>query len=117
MKIVKVILSPDADETLRELSLMAQKRKQERTRVNGFYKKVEMIKYDLHYGDQMGKDLIPLEYKVKYNANNLFRVEMPGFWRFTYTLKNGPTEDETVILVLDIMSHETYNKKFGYKDK
>ncbi|MDE1767104.1 MAG: hypothetical protein KGI27_12660 [Thaumarchaeota archaeon] len=117
MKTVRVILSPDADETLKELSIAARRRKQENTRVKGFYKKIDIIKYNVHYGDQVAKSLIPVEYKIKYNANNLFRVEIPGFWRFTYTLKNGITEDETVVLILDIMSHETYNKKFGYRGK
>lgn len=117
MKVVRIVLSPEADEILKELDLMAQKKKNERTLVKGFYKKVEIIKGNIHYGDQVAKSLIPLEYKIKYNANNLFRVEIPGFWRFTYTLKNGITDQETVVLILDIMDHKVYNKKFGYKSK
>jgi len=117
MKTVSIILSPEADETLKELSIMAQKRKREKTLVKGFYKRIELIKYNIHYGDQVAKSLIPTEYRIKYNANNLFRVEIPGFWRFTYTLKNGITQDNTVILILDIMGHETYDKMFGYKRK
>jgi hypothetical protein len=76
-----------------------------------------MVKYDIHYGDSVAKERIPLEYKIKYNANNLFRVEIPGFWRFTYTLKNGLTDDEVVVLVLDIMDHEKYDKIFGYRKR
>ncbi len=115
MKAVKVVLSPDADETLKLLDTFAKKRKQERTLVTGFYKKIEMVKYDIYYGDAIEKNRIPFEYKIKYNADNLFRVEIPGFWRFTYTLKNGQTDDEIVVLILDIMDHELYNKKLGYK--
>jgi hypothetical protein len=117
MKVIKIVLSPDADSILKELDLLAKKRKQERTLVNGFYKKIEMVKYNIHYGDSVEKERIPLEYRIKYNANNLFRVEIPGFWRFTYTLKNGLTNDETVILVLDIMDHEQYDKIFGYRKR
>ncbi len=117
MKVVKVVLSPDAENTLKELESFATKRKQERTLVNGFYKKIEMVKYDVHYGDSVEKDRIPLEYRIKYNATNLFRVEIPGFWRFTYTLKNGVTEDETVVLVLDIMDHEQYDRIFHYRKR
>ena len=115
MKVVKIVLSPEADKTLQLLESSAKKRKQERTLVNGFYKKIEMVKYDIYYGNSIEKDRIPLEYKIKYNANNLFRVEIPGFWRFIYTLKNGQTDDEIVVLILDIIDHDLYNKKFGYK--
>ena len=115
MKTVKVVLSPEADKTLSELEIRANRRKQERVLVKGFYKKIEMVKNDIHYGDSVAKDLIPLEYRAKYNANNLFRVEIPGFWRFTYTLKNGLTDEEVVVLILDIMNHGVYDRMFGYR--
>ncbi len=87
MKIVRVILSPEADEVLQHLEQFAKKRKQEKTLVNGFLQKSGSVKYNIHYGDAVAKDKISLEYQIKYNADNLFRVEIPGFWRFTYTLK------------------------------
>lgn len=115
MKSVRVVLSPKAEATLDELTAKATRSKKERTLVKGFHKKIEMIKYDFQYGEPIGKKLIPNEYKINYNATNLFRVELPGFWRMMYALKNGLTDDEVVVLILDIIDHETYNKKFGYK--
>ena len=47
--------------------------------------KVELIKINPHYGDPIGKDKIPEEYKQRYSTVNLFRVELPAFWRMLYT--------------------------------
>lgn len=65
----------------------------------------------------IAKPLIPAEYKAKYGTTNLFRVERPQFWRLLYTLTNADTPDEIVALVVDIIDHETYDKKFGYRGK
>jgi len=34
-----------------------------------------------------------------------------------YTLTDGESEVEIIAFVLDIIDHEEYNKKFGYKWK
>jgi len=62
----------------------------------------------------LSKDLIPEEYKQKYSIKNLFRIELPAFWRMLYTLTNNE-EIEIIAFVLDIIDHPNYNKKFGYK--
>ncbi len=41
--------------------------------------KKELIKQNIHYGNPLAKNLIPEEYKQKYSATNLFRVELPAF--------------------------------------
>lgn len=75
-----------------------------------------MIKANFHYGEPIAKNLIPEEYKQKYGITNLFWVELPNFWRMLYTLTNNESEVEIIAFVLDIIDHEKYNKKFGYKD-
>ena len=79
--------------------------------------KVELIKINPHFGDPIAKNLIPEEYQHKYSVKNLFRVELPVFWRMLYTLTDGESEVEIIAFVLDIINHERYNKKFGYKGK
>jgi hypothetical protein len=79
--------------------------------------KVNLIKANPHYGNPISKDLIPEEYKFKYGALNLFRVELPNFWRMLYTLTNGGTNIEIVAFVLDIVDHSSYNKLFEYRKK
>jgi len=53
----------------------------------------------------------------KYGVKNLFRVELPHYWRMLYTLTNGESEIEIIAFVLDIIDHKEYNKKFRYKKR
>lgn len=78
--------------------------------------KKELIKQNIHYGNPIAKNLIPKEYKIQYQINNLFRVELPSFWRMLYTLTNNE-EVEIIAFVLDIIDHPTYNNKFKYKGR
>jgi len=115
MKKVRVIFSPEAEEIYKYLNEQAPKSKIENTIFNAVNKKVELIKANIHYGDPIAKKLIPEEYKAKYSITNLFRVELPNFWRMLYTLTDGETEVEIIVFVLDVIDHKEYNKKFGYK--
>jgi hypothetical protein len=44
-------------------------------------------------------------------------VELPNYYRKLYTLTDGESKIEIIAIVLDIMDHELYDKKFGYKGK
>lgn len=114
MKEVKVILSPEAREVFEYLNKEAPTSKNERVMLNAIKNKVELIKANHHYGNPISKKLIPKEYKIKYRVTNLFRVELPNFWRMLYTLTEGETKIEIIAFVLDIIDHKEYNKKFGY---
>ncbi len=48
--------------------------------------KVEFIKSNPFCGDNIQKNLIPEEYKTRYQAKNLWRVELTGYWRLLYTI-------------------------------
>jgi len=115
MKIVKVILSPEAEEVYKYLNKESEDAKGERMLLKAINQKIGLIKANPHYGDPIAKGLIPKEYIQKYEITNLFRVELPNFWRMLYTLTNGGTSIEIISFVLDIIDHKTYNKKFGYK--
>ena len=117
MKKIRVILSSDAKEVYSHLKEEAPKSKTERTILNAITKKIEIIKSNPHYGDPIAKSLIPGEYLDKYEITNLFRVELPNYWRMLYTLKDGDTRCEIIAFVLDLVDHSFYNKKFGYKRK
>ncbi len=84
--------------------------------LNAINHKKELIRANIHYGNPIAKNLIPVEYKQKYSATNLFRVELPAFWRMLYTLTNKE-EIEIIAFVLDIIGHPDYDKKFGYRGK
>ena len=117
MQTVKVIFSPEAEEVYKHLNEQAPTSKLDRMILNAINKKIDLIKANFHYGDPVAKNLIPEEYRVKYGATNLFRVELPNFWRMLYTLTEGDTEIEIVAFVLDVVDHKTYDKKFGYRKK
>ena len=116
-KEIRIVLSPEARQVYTYLNREATHSKTERMILKSIRQKVELIKINTHYGDPIAKHLIPKEYKEKYNTTNLFRVELPNFWRMIYTLTEGNTKIEIVAFVLDIIDHKIYNKKFGYRKK
>ena len=116
MKEVNVVLSPEAEEVYKKLNEEAGANKQSRMILKAVNNKIDLIKANIHYGSPIAKNLIPEEYKKKYGTTNLFRVELPAFWRMLYTLTNN-NEVEIIAFVLDIIDHPTYDNKFGYKGK
>jgi len=77
--------------------------------------KIELIKADPEYGIHIPRNKIPNEYIVKYDINNLWKVNLSKAWRMLYSLKGDKIE--VLSLILDIIDHPTYNKKFGYKKR
>lgn len=71
--------------------------------------KIEFIKSNPFYGDNIEKKKIPREFDVQ----NLWRVELTGFWRMLYTIKGD--QIEIICFVLEILDHKKYDKLFGYK--
>lgn len=116
-KNVRVILSPEAREVYNYLNEEASHSKTEKTILKAINQKVELIKANPHHGNPLAKKLIPNEYRIKYSTTNLYRVELPNFWRMLYMLTEGETKIEIVAFVLDILNHPEYNKKFGYRKK
>ncbi len=115
MKHVSVSLTSEAYEVYQHLLSSAQDSKQDKAILNAFLQKIELIKKTPHYGQAIAKNIIPIEYKKDYDLKNLFRVELPYFWRMLYTLTPSEEGVEIVIVVLDIIDHKRYDKLFGYK--
>lgn len=116
-KTVKIILSPEAEEVYKYLVEKSEDNKFENSILKAFTKKKDLIKVNRHYGDAISKDKIPKKYIDEYGIKNLFRVELPHYWRMIYTLTNNNSDIEIIGFILDIFSHEDYNKVFGYKKK
>jgi hypothetical protein len=114
MKKVEVILSPQAREVFEYLNEQAANSKMERIMLRAILQKVDLIKINRTYGDPINKKLIPKEYVKRYGINNLFRIELPNFWRMLYTLKTEENQIEIIAFVLDILNHKSYNRLFGY---
>lgn len=116
-KEIKVILSQEAREVYQYLNLEAPNSKMERSILKAIHQKISLIKLNPNYGDPISKDKIPKEYKEKYQVTNLFRLELPNFWRMLYTLSEGESKIEIIAFVIDIMNHPDYDKKFGYHSR
>jgi Txe/YoeB family toxin of Txe-Axe toxin-antitoxin module len=73
--------------------------------------KIEFIRANPFYGENIPKKKIPKEY----NVQNLWHVELSNYWRMLYTVKGDLIE--VFCFILDILDHPRYDKKFGYKKK
>ena len=120
-KPVRVVLLGEADNAFKKLNeivgaqvKMGTENTDEMRLLKSIRQKIDFVKANPFYGDPVAKRLIPEEYKI-YGAVNLFRVELSGFWRMLYTLKGDKIE--IVAFVLDIIDHQIYDKKFGYRKK
>lgn len=117
-KRVRVILLDEAEEGYKKLNEIVGKQRaegkensEEMQLLKSINQKVEFIKANPFYGDNIRKKLIPKEYDVQ----NLWRVELTHFWRMLYTIKGD--QIEIICFVLGILDHDAYDKKFGYKKK
>ena len=85
------------------------------TLLNAINRLFDILVANPFYGENAKKDLIPREYRQKYDADNLFIADLPGFWRMIYTLESD--EIEIIAFVLDIIDHNEYNKKFKFRKR
>lgn len=85
------------------------------TLLDSIKQKIELLKVNPEYGFHIQKDRIPKEYVRIYEVNNLWKINLSGAWRMIYTIRGS--EVEVISLILDIIDHSSYNKKFGYKKR
>src|SRR3989344_855539 len=82
------------------------------TLLNAINRIFDVIVINPFYGENAKKDLIPREYRQKYDADNIFIADLPDYWRMIYTLESN--EIEIIAFVLDIINHDEYNNKFKF---
>jgi hypothetical protein len=117
MNQAKIQFSDEAKQTLIFFTESAANFKKEKMLLKAVMRKIDLIKQNPEYGNSIPKEQIPDYYKQKYEVKNLFRVELPLFWRMIYTLKKETNEIEIISFVLEIMDYKKYNKRFGYKKR
>ena len=85
--------------------------------------KIALLKANYDYGTQIPRKLIPRKYQIEYEVTNLWKVDLAGYWRLVYTLKQPQREQTEIEIltiwldVLDLIDHNHYDKIFGYKKK
>lgn len=85
--------------------------------------KIAILKRDYDFGIHIPKDRIGKKYITQYEVTNLWKVNLSGGWRLVYTLKQPQRENTEIEIlsiwldVLDIVSHEEYDKIFNYRGR
>jgi hypothetical protein len=67
-----------------------------------------VLRENLFAGDQIQKSRIPRQYRSAYDVANLYRYRHPEGYRSCYTVIHREA------LVIDLMTHKQYEKRFGY---
>jgi hypothetical protein len=78
---------------------------------------------DYGYEIHIPKKNVARKYISLYDVTNLWKVNLSGAWRMIYTIKQPQREDTEIEIlsiwldVLDIISHDEYDKIFGYRKR
>lgn len=117
-RIVRVILKDQAKEEFEKLNRLVGEQQakgtsnsEEMQLLKSIKQKVELLKENPMYGDNIPKHLIPRTLDV----SNLFCLDLSGYWRMLYSLEGNQVE--VVAFVLYLIDHPTYDKLFGYKKR
>lgn len=109
-KKIRIFLKEQAKESY----ITLKKRKDKKSQ--SILDSIERIKYVLksnpQHGNPINKRLIPKQF-IKLNIKNLYRIELPNYWRMIYTVQGN--EIEVYVFILAIFNHKDYNKLFGFK--
>jgi len=81
--------------------------------LNSIKQKIEYLKRKPQFGVHISRNKIPKEYVLRYDVNNLWKIDLSKYWRMIYTIKGD--EVRIISLILDIFNHNKYNKKFKYR--
>ena len=119
-KEVIVKLSEDANEIYEELNKFVGEEKLKgiessfhQTLLRSIQRVRELLKNNPFAGDQVPKRLISSKYILKYDVDNLWRIELADRWRLVYTITGN--QIEIIAFVMDIFDHRDYDRVFGYK--
>lgn len=73
----------------------------------------DLLKQNPFAGEQVPKRQTPPKYILKYDVDNIWRIELSDRWRLVYTITGNQVE--VITFVVDICNHRNYDKIFGYK--
>jgi len=76
-------------------------------------KGIAKLKRDREAGKRIPKRLIPRDYLVKYDVTNLWKLNLDRYWRMIYTIVGD--EIRLVSIIIEVLNHKKYDRKFGYR--
>lgn len=75
-----------------------------------------LLKNSSIVGEHVKHEIIPKYYIKRHGVQTLYRVSLPNNWRLVYSIQSF-YEKEPTALLLELMDHKKYNKRFGYFKK
>ena len=110
-KSIKVRYSPVFEEQLKKLREVIKEKdsKFHRQLLKAIEREKDNLLIDMHRGIQIPKDQIPKEYVDQYGVNNLWKINLPDYWRMIYTIVG--TEFEIISILLEFIDYKEYDKK------
>ncbi|MFH1638630.1 MAG: type II toxin-antitoxin system RelE/ParE family toxin [Candidatus Woesearchaeota archaeon] len=114
-KKIKVKYSPVFEEQLKKLQDSIKDSKFHKQLLTAIEREKEHLLINPHRGIQVPKQQIPKEYIMRYGITNLWKINLPDYWRMLYTITGN--ELEIISILLEFMDHKRYNKLFGYRKK
>lgn len=119
MKTVRVILKGEAEDELKRLNeIVGEEQKkgiknsQHQQLLKAIKRAADLLKQNPQFGIPVSKKLIK---KTKLPVNNLWKINLTGYWRMLYTIVGNSIE--IICYVLEICDHKKYDKMFGYRKK
>ena len=119
-KEISVRLSEEADNIYQELNRIVGEEKLKgidssfhQILLRSINRVSSLLKQNPFAGDQVKKRQIPSKYIQKFDAENVWRIELADRWRLVYTITGN--QIEIIAFVMDIFDHRDYDKVFGYK--
>ncbi|MEK6913389.1 MAG: hypothetical protein AABW47_01830 [Nanoarchaeota archaeon] len=119
-KEIIVKLSNEADKVYQELNKTVGEEKIKgvessfhQTLLRSINRVKEILKQNPFAGNQIPKSQIPEKYLLKYDVDNLWRIELADRWRLIYTITGN--QINIINFVVNIFNHRNYDKVFGYK--
>lgn len=116
-KRIRVKYSPIFEKQLKELREVIKEKdsKFHKQLLKAIEREKDYLLINPHRGIQVPKDQIPKEYIGKYGVTNLWKVNLPDYWRMVYTIVGN--ELEIISILLEFMDHKKYDKLFRYRKK
>ena len=104
---VRIVYVGDAKDALLRIT--------DKTLLGSLKQKEAVLRQDPQYGDHIGRKYIPAALTERYGTDSLWRLGLAGYWRMIYTITGNSAE--IVVIILDVVDHQQYDKLFGYKKK
>lgn len=113
---IYVNLDKDAERTY--FKILAWKNRQDPTKdqlLKSINHVLALLSKNPNHGDKIPKKYLNKRLISFYDTDKLFRVNLVGYWGLLYTIISD--EGSIIVLVLDILDHDRYNKLFRYRKK